>query len=84
MINIDSIISTDSKKGAYLLPSSSGDKGLKENAQRRMQKAQMAAIESNLKKLQNTEDLSYSEGGAAQIDGATLARLVDECKEEQE
>jgi hypothetical protein len=39
MLNIESIISTDPKKGAYGLPSTSGDKSLKENAQRRMQKA---------------------------------------------
>lgn len=38
-----------------------GEKSLKANAERRMEKAQLTSIESHLKRLQNTEDLSYSE-----------------------
>lgn len=48
----------------------------------------MASIEANLKRIKDSEDLSYAEnqeeGGTGQIDGITLARLVDECREEQE
>ena len=54
MLDMDSIVSFgDFKK----LP---GEKGLQANAKRRMEKAQLAAIESNLKKLQATDDLAYS------------------------
>jgi len=89
MLNIDAIVALDAKKGAYGLPGTSGDKGLKAAAARRTEKAQMATIEANLKRLQGTEDLSYApgaetpaEGESSQIDGATLARLVDECRDE--
>jgi hypothetical protein len=51
MLNIDAIVALDSKKGSYGLPGTSGDKGLKAAAQRRTEKAQMAAIEANLKRL---------------------------------
>lgn len=48
----------------------------------------MATIEANLKRIQESEDLSYNvnktEGDNAKIDEGTLARLIDECKEEQE
>ena len=65
----------------------------------------MVLIDAQLKKLQDTEDLSYSsraahpdeseetqalttgrtdEQGRQLIDEVTLARLLDECKEEQE
>jgi len=51
MLNIDAIVGLDSKKGSYGLPGTSGDKGLKAAAQRRTEKAQMATIEANLKRL---------------------------------
>ena len=38
-----------------------GEKSLRANAERRLEKAQLTSIESHLKRLQNTEDLSYSE-----------------------
>lgn len=61
----------------------------------------MVRIEAHLTRLQNTDDLSYSERGTQQdesgsefgtnnadgkqlIDQITLARLIDECREEQE
>ena len=55
----------------------------------------MAKIESNLRKLQDTDDLSYAESqndieqsssstARRLIDQATLAQLLDECKEEQD
>ena len=92
MLNMDSIVSSfgDFKK----LP---GEKGLQANAKRRMEKAQLAAIEANLRKLQSTEDLSYSERAPAdhlseiseqtdttKIDSITLARLIEESREEQD
>lgn len=77
MLDIDSIVSTGSKRAP-------GERGLKEAAQRRAQKAQMASIEANLTRISHTEDLSYSGGEAGKIDGITLARLIDECREEQE
>ena len=51
MLNIDAIVALDAKKGAYGLPGTSGDKGLKAAAARRTEKAQMATIEANLKRL---------------------------------
>ena len=51
MLNIDAIVALDPKKGAYGLPGTSGDKGLKAAAARRAEKAQMATIEANLKRL---------------------------------
>jgi hypothetical protein len=55
LLNVDSIsqMGADQKK----LP---GEKRLQANAKRRMEKAQMAAIEANLRRLQATGDLSYS------------------------
>lgn len=65
----------------------------------------MSIIDAQLKKLQESEDLSYSsraghqteasdiqelttsrtdEKGRQLVDEVTLARLIDECKEEQE
>jgi hypothetical protein len=45
----------------------------------------MAKIEAHLKRMQVTEDLSYSESEShTKMDEATLARLIDECREEQE
>jgi len=75
-----------------------GNRGLRDAAERRMQKAQMARIEAHLTRLQATDDLSYSarpdhaqESGSQHnqdegklIDQVTLARLIDECREEQE
>jgi hypothetical protein len=69
MLNIDAIVALDAKKGSYGLPGTSGDKGLKAAAQRRTEKAQMATIEANLKRLQNTEDLSYAPGAENQAEG---------------
>lgn len=89
MLNMDSIISFgDFKK----MP---GEKGLQQNAKRRMEKAQMANIEMNLKKIQESKDLSYQMEGSMdavsvaesttdKLDSMTLARLIDECREEQE
>jgi hypothetical protein len=71
-----------------------GERRLREAAERRQQKAQMAMIENHLKKLQDTDDLSYSDvvkdkdleiaeqikAGKKLIDDVTLARLIDECK----
>ena len=53
MIDIDSIVSTGSRKAP-------GEKGLKAAAERRLQKAQMASIEANLKRIQESDDLTYS------------------------
>lgn len=58
----------------------------------------MTRIEAQLSRLQNTEDLSYTDrpanelsepstdntDGKQLIDQITLARLIDECREEQE
>ena len=73
-----------------------GIRGLREAAERRMQKAQMARIEAHLDRLQSTDDLSYSardqvqesgsqdhQDGRNLIDHVTLSRLIDECREEQ-
>ena len=54
LLDIDSITSVGSSKK---LP---GERGLRQAAERRMQKAQMAKIESHLKKMQESDDLSYS------------------------
>lgn len=84
LLDIDSITQTgaDGKK----LP---GDRGLQANAKRRQEKANMAAIEANLRRLQSSNDLSYSglaEGVSStdpkKLDSITLARLIDECREE--
>lgn len=100
MIDMDSIASIAAQ--AKKMP---GERGLRANADRRMQKAQMSLIDAQLRKLQHTEDLSYSsraahpnessdiqelttsrtdEKGRQLVDEVTLARLIDECKEEQE
>ena len=119
IMSLDSNISGVSRKSAVSLidmsslaslASSSkkrpGDRGLRANAERRTQQAQMALIDVQLKKLQDTEDLSYAsraaepsedadgaqrpmtgrtdENGRQLVDETTLARLLDECKEEQE
>ena len=54
----------------------------------------MTKIEERLRRLQDTDDLSYSERpleegksdaeGKVGIDDATLAQLLDECRDEQE
>jgi len=55
----------------------------------------MANIEMNLKKIQESKDLSYQMEGSMdavsvaesttdKLDSMTLARLIDECREEQE
>ena len=54
----------------------------------------MTRIDAHLARLQNTEDLSYSEKAVELsardednrllVDEATLARLIDECRDEQE
>ena len=66
---------------------------LRDNALRRMSEAQLKEIENHLRKIRNTNDLSYSntkqgesdpaadKGG---IDTETLMRLIDECKEEED
>lgn len=54
LLDIDSITSIGSSKK---LP---GERGLRQAAERRMQLAQMAQIDSHLKRLQGTDDLSYS------------------------
>ena len=54
MLDLDSIASIGETKK---LP---GEKGLQANAKRRMEKAKLAMIETSLRKLQGTEDLSYS------------------------
>ena len=79
MLNMDSITSISSGK----LP---GERGLKAAAERRQEKAKMAQIDQSLRKLHNTDDLNYAgeEESSKQIDSITLARLIDECKEEQE
>jgi hypothetical protein len=72
--------------------------GLRDAAERRMQKAQMVRIEAHLTRLQSTDDLSYSarpdqvqesvsqddQDGRKLIDQVTLYRLIDECREEQD
>ena len=55
LVDLDSIASIATK--AKKLP---GERGLRANAERRMEKAQMTLIEAQLRKLQDTEDLSYS------------------------
>lgn len=57
LLDLDSITSFGEKKK---MP---GEKGLQANAKRRMEKAKLAMIESNLRKLQGVDDLSYSERG---------------------
>lgn len=59
LIDMDSIasIATQAKK----MP---GERGLRANAERRTQKAQMSAIDAQLKRLQESEDLSYSSRAA--------------------
>ena len=57
MLDMGSITSGMTGKSGKL----PGQKGLRDAAERRMQKAQMAKIEAHLQKLQNTDDLSYSE-----------------------
>jgi hypothetical protein len=61
MLNMDSIVSNfgDHKK----LP---GERGLQQNAKRRMEKAQMANIEMNLKRIQESKDLSYSDANPSE------------------
>lgn len=55
----------------------------------------MASIEANLKRIQESDDLSYSQRDGPtdieastedgkKLDPSTLARLIDECREEQE
>ena len=54
----------------------------------------MTRIDAHLQRLQNTEDLSYSEKSIEMsardeqdkllVDEATLSRLIDECRDEQE
>ena len=82
MIDINSLVSgaPSSLGGMKKLP---GESGLRANAERRLEKAQMAKIENHLRKLRETEDLSYSERGYSEsqtedgkraiIDDTTLA-----------
>jgi len=51
----------------------------------------MASIEMNLKRIQDSKDLSYSNNvsdnfnhieSTEKLDSITLARLIDECREE--
>jgi len=73
------------------------EKGLKENALRRMNEAHLKEIENHLRKIRKTTDLSYSnvknqgtedtkeaEADKKLIDPETLMRLIDECKEEED
>ena len=99
LLDIGSIASIGTG-GSRKLP---GERGLRQAAERRTQKAQMAQIDAHLRRMQDTEDLSYSDAtqrgaeghdtsvmsnvtadGKAVIDELTLARLVDECRDEQE
>lgn len=57
MIDMGSITSGMTGKSGKL----PGQKGLRDAAERRLEKAQMFKIEAHLKKLQDTDDLSYSE-----------------------
>ena len=54
MLNMESITSISQGK----LP---GERGLKAAAERRQEKAQMAQIDASLRRLHNTEDLSYTD-----------------------
>lgn len=71
---------------------------LRDNAIRRMNEAQIKEIEGHLRRIRNTQDLSYSnvkqqsaseEGETAgglpvkkMVDAETLMRLIDECRDE--
>jgi len=68
---------------------------LREKAINRRQQEQLKEIELHLRKLRNTDDLSYSadaaEGilvsdsnGKKLVDEETLQRLIDDCKDEEE
>lgn len=93
LLDIGSIASANpsSMGGTKKLP---GERGLRANAERRLEKAQMTRIDAHLARLQNTEDLSYSEKAVELsarddqnrmlVDETTLLRLIDECRDEQE
>mmetsp|Transcript_25701 Transcript_25701/g.19428 ORF Transcript_25701/g.19428 Transcript_25701/m.19428 type:complete len:145 (+) Transcript_25701:1899-2333(+) len=76
------------------------DRKLKEMAEKRITSAQLREIDSNLKKINDTDDLSYAkevsdnelrraEGGEVAlrkrlIDPKTLESIIEECREEEE
>jgi hypothetical protein len=61
LIDLDAITSGGISQLTNAAKKMPGEKSLRANAERRLEKAQLTSIESHLKRLQNTEDLSYSE-----------------------